>query len=217
MRRFVGDSKVELIDNTVLEVDTVILCTGYEPDFSLTPDFSPLESWEEKKASKNQTPLARLYQNIFPPEYADSLAYMNYVALTDGAITVIDVAAMAIAQVWKGGFALPSEQEMNAEIDKHHEWVRSLGRDDSVYTGIVRPGPWYAFLNRAAGTGVDENLGYGWEGWKFWMRERKLSGLMLKGVMTPFMYRVFEGRRKKWEGSKEAIFHANEHVKVYSS
>jgi dimethylaniline monooxygenase (N-oxide forming) len=65
---------------------------------------------------------------------------MNYVALTDGAITVIDVAAMAIAQIWKGGFALPSEHEMNAEINKHHEWVRSLARDDSVYTGIVRSG-----------------------------------------------------------------------------
>lgn len=39
---------------------------------------------------------------------------------------------------------------MNVAIDKHHEWVKSFARGDSVYTGIVRPGPWYS----AAGTGV---------------------------------------------------------------
>lgn len=49
-----------------------------------------------------------------------------------------------------------------------------------------------------------------------WEREN-LSRLMMRGVMTPFMYRVFEGRRKKWEGAKEAIFHANEHANIYSS
>ncbi|KAH7383016.1 flavin monooxygenase-like protein [Cadophora sp. MPI-SDFR-AT-0126] len=216
LKRFIGGDKVELLDGTVLGVDTVILCTGYEPDFSLTPDFNPLESKKGKTAGINEAPLARLYQNIFPPQYADSLAIINYIALSDGAITIGDLVAMALAQIWKGRSALPSVEVMNAEIDKHHEWVRGLGKDDSVYTGIVRPGPWFAFLNSAAGTGVDEKLGYGWEGWKFWAKEPKMSGLLMRGVMTPFMYRVFdEGKRKKWEGAKDAIVHANEVVKVY--
>ncbi|KAH6721062.1 flavin monooxygenase-like protein [Leptodontidium sp. MPI-SDFR-AT-0119] len=210
LRRFIGEDKVELTDGTVLEVDAVILCTGYEPDFSITTDFSPLDSGEGKTAGINETPLARLYHNIFPPRYAHSLAYLNYIAVTDGAITISDLAAMAIAQIWKGGYTLPSPEVMNAEIDKHHEWVRGLGKEDSVYTGIVHPGPWYAFLNSAAGTGVDEKLGYGLEGWKFWMKEKKLSGLMMRGVMTPFMYRFFDGRRKRWDGAREAILHANE-------
>jgi len=216
--RFVDDYKVELTDRTVLRVDAVIFCTGYEPDFSLTPEFSPLKLEEEEKsrAGINDAPLARLYQNIFPPQYADSLAYMNYVAPTDGAITIIDLAAMAIAQIWKGASVLPSIKDMNAEISNHHKWIRHLGKDDSVYVGIVRPGLWFAFLNRAAGTGVGENLGYGWEGWKFWLRERKLRNLMMRGVMTPFMYRVFEGRRKRWEGARKAIFHVNEMAKAYS-
>jgi dimethylaniline monooxygenase (N-oxide forming) len=216
LRRFIAGNKVELDDGTILEVDAVVLCTGYKPDFSITPDFSPLEQGAGKEAGIKRAPLARLYQNIFPPQYADSLAYMNYAAITGGGNLIgTELMAVAIAQIWKGGFALPSEDEMNVEIDQHHKWIRSLGTNDSVYTGIVRPGPWLAFLDRAADSGVEKNLGYGWEGWKFWMRDRKLSGLMMRGVQTPFMYRLFEGRRKKWDGARDAILHSNEIAKIY--
>ena len=134
LSRFIDGETVELLDGTTLAVDAVIFCTGYEPDFSLIPDFDPIisttQAAAEPKNSYQGPPLARLYQNIFPPKYADSLAYMNYVALTDGATTVIDLTAMAIAQIWKGSYKLPSEQEMNVAIDKHHEWVKSLARGD---------------------------------------------------------------------------------------
>lgn len=40
IRKFIGDKKVELNDSTVLNVDAVILCTGYDSDFSLFPDFN---------------------------------------------------------------------------------------------------------------------------------------------------------------------------------
>jgi dimethylaniline monooxygenase (N-oxide forming) len=72
LRRFIAGNKVELDDGTILEVDAVVLCTGYEPGFSLTPDFSLLEQGAGKEAGINHAPLARLYQNIFPPKYADS-------------------------------------------------------------------------------------------------------------------------------------------------
>jgi dimethylaniline monooxygenase (N-oxide forming) len=221
LRRFVNGETVELLDGTKLAVDAVIFCTGYEPDFSIIPGFSPMTSSSTGAPDSNSScqgpSLARLYQNIFPPKYADSIAYMNHVALTDGAMAVIDLAAMAIAQVWKGNYKLPSESEMNTAIDKHHDWIKNLAKNDSVYCGIVRPGPWLNFMNSAAGTRVDENLGYGWEGWRFWWRDRKLCNLMMRGVMTPYMYRVFDsqGRRPKWDGAREAIFASNEQVKVY--
>ncbi|EKD14955.1 dimethylaniline monooxygenase 2 [Drepanopeziza brunnea f. sp. 'multigermtubi' MB_m1] len=215
LRRFIGDGEVELTDGTALHVDAVILCTGYEPDFSIMPEFSPLDT--SKRAGIYKAPLARLYQNIFPPQYADSLAYLNYFALTDGVMKVSDLATMALAQIWKGSYQLPPRDKMNAEIDRHHEWVRALGQGDSVYTGLVRPGPWYAFLDSAAGTGVDEHLGYGLNGWRFWWRERHLCNLMMRGVMTPFMYRFFEGRRKRWGGARKAIVHANEWAKAYAA
>ncbi|KAH9215297.1 hypothetical protein DL95DRAFT_461346 [Leptodontidium sp. 2 PMI_412] len=77
LRRFIGEAKVELTDGTILEVDTAILCISYEPDFSLTSDFSPLDSGKGKTA--------------------DSLAFVNYIALADGTITISDLVAMALA------------------------------------------------------------------------------------------------------------------------
>jgi len=212
LKSFLSANTVQLTDGTTLEVDAVILCTGYESGFSLTPDFSPFDPVE---STDKGSPLPRLYQNIFPPKYADSLAYMNYAALTDGATTIIDVVAMAVTQVFKNPSLLPSQSAMNAHIDDHHAWVQNLSKNDNVYAGIVRPGPWYAFLNDMAGTGVNEKLGYGWEGWKFWWKDRELCNLMIKGVMTPFMYRIFDGRRKKWEGAREAILKANKMVEIY--
>lgn len=35
--------------------------------------------------------------------------------------------------------------------------------------------------------------------------------------MTPYMYRVFDGKRKKWDGAREAIFAANENAKKHCS
>ena len=221
IQRFIGENKIELSDGTILEdVDTVILCTGYMPDFSVTPDFDPLSptSTDESftKAGLKTPPLAHLYQNMFPPRYADSLAYFNYLALTDGALTAIDLASMALAQIWNGNSPLPSVAEMEAAVKTHHKWVRKQGNGINVYTGIVRPGPWYAFLNEAAGTGVDEYLGYGLKGWKFQFNDWKLCSLMMKGVMTPHMYRLFDmGKRRPWDGAREAIIKSNEHAKIF--
>ncbi|KAF8850813.1 FAD/NAD(P)-binding domain-containing protein [Acephala macrosclerotiorum] len=229
VKRFLGDKEVELSDGTKLEVDAVIWCTGYEPDFSIFRDYDPYEpilpvsKTNKEKEDSPEPRLAHLYHNLFAPKYASSLAFMNYAALTDGAITVIDVAAMATAQCWKANnpYPLPSLKSMSEWITQHHAWVRSITRNgtETAYTGIVRPGPYMHFLNEAAGTGVDDYLSYGRKGWGFWWKDRKLSGLMMNGVMTPFQYRFFEvpGRdgRKRWEGAREAILHANELAKEY--
>ena len=74
------------------------------------------------------------------------------------------------------------------------------------------------WLNDAAGNRVNEMLGWGREGWKFWWNDRKLYKLLVDGIDTPFLYRVFEGRkgidgeergRKKWEGARGVIFRVN--------
>ncbi|CZR67488.1 related to flavin depend monooxygenase that catalyses the oxidation of rubrofusarin to 9-hydroxyrubrofusarin [Phialocephala subalpina] len=229
VKRFLGGKEVELSDGTKLEVDAVIWCTGYEPNFDIFRDYDPfapvipINTDKPKPANPQEPRLANLYQNMFAPKYASSLAVMNYIALTDGAFTVIDVATMALSQCWKATnpYPLPSLQEMSEWCSQHHAWVRSLTRNstETAYTGIVRPGPYMHFLNEAAGTGVDDYLSYGRKGWGFWLKDRKMSGLMMRHVMTPFQYRYFEvpGRdgRKKWEGARDAILHANELAKQY--
>lgn len=217
---FSGEKEVELLDGTRLEVDAVIFCTGYQANFSIMPDLDPTRAAptsdkKELKAKVNSGPLARLYQNIFEPKYPDSIAYLCYWSFTVGVIPIGDLMTMALAQMWKGAYKFPSEAEMNKEIDKHHEWIAKLAEKDSVYGDIVQEGPWQYFLHEAAGTGCNKNLGYGIRGWMFWLRNPWWCNLLMTGVDSPHSWRLFDGKRKKWDGAKEAILQANENAKKF--
>lgn len=76
-----------------------------------------------------------------------------------------DLASMAVAQVWKGASELPSREEMELHVDNHHKWVCGPADRGSVFPTIVRSYEWMQWVNKTAGTGMDENLGYGPRGW----------------------------------------------------
>lgn len=75
--------------------------------------------------------------------------------------------------------------------------------------GLVKNGEVGHWLNEACGNGLNEMLGGGWEAWKFWWKERELYNLVVGGVNTGFLYRLFDGRRRTWVGASEAIYKAN--------
>lgn len=54
------------------------------------------------------------------------------------------------------------------------------------------------WLHDAAGTGVNEKLGYGWKGWWYWLVRNGECRDLMNGVNSPYIWRLFEGRRKKW-------------------
>ncbi|KAJ4288989.1 hypothetical protein N0V90_011331 [Kalmusia sp. IMI 367209] len=214
VKRITQGKQIELENGDTVEVDTIIFCTGYKPDFSiLEPEYDPTASttkeWSESKGS-NGKPLPRLYQNIFSLERPESLAFMGCVAFTFPAFQIYDMATMALAQIWKGNTTLPSKSEMVKAVDHHHAWVCELAKSGSVYPGIVKPGPWMHWANVTAGTGIDENLGYGLKGWWFWLSDWKFCNLLMGGIYSPHMLRLFDGQRKKWDGARDAIIKANE-------
>ncbi|KAF2460027.1 flavin monooxygenase-like protein [Lineolata rhizophorae] len=218
LRKVVQENAVELADGTHLAVDSIIWCTGYKTHFGLVEDeYDPTKrttaQWAASRGS-NGKPLPRLYQNIFSLERPDSLAFMGTVAFPNPAFQIYDLASMALAQVWKGRSSLPSRASMEAAVDAHHEWVCGLARRGSVYPGIVKPQEWMRWVNEAAGTGVDEYLGYGWKGWAFWAREPRFCNLLMTGIYSPHVFRVFDGKKKKWDGARLAIERANEDVKM---
>ncbi|KAJ8104402.1 flavin monooxygenase-like protein [Lipomyces tetrasporus] len=221
IRRFRNGNGVELVDGSVIAVDAVIFGTGYLPDFGI---FAGQDLTSDPKTSEHgdlgydwgyRLPFPRLYQNIFPPEYSDSIAFLNNWAFAVGTFPIADLASMAIAQVWRGTFALPSREDMDREIDVNHLWLRSLAKEESVYPAIVPEGPWLHWLHKAAGTGVNENLGYGLQGWLFWFRNPRFCNLLMGGVASVHTFRLFDGRRKKWQGAKDAILRANDNAKLY--
>jgi dimethylaniline monooxygenase (N-oxide forming) len=216
LKRFIDERVVELADGSTLEVDVVVLGTGYLADFSLMPENSPIAAPDSNRVEQTfqVPPLARLYKNIFLPSHADSIAYLSNWTLGDAIMPISDLASMAIAQVWKGTFALPSEEVMNRDIDAHHTWARRIAGRDGTFPEIVNRGPWIRWLNDAAGTGVNENLGCGLQGWLYWLSELGFCSLLMTGLDSPHILRLFNGRRKIWVGAREAILRANKDVQM---
>jgi dimethylaniline monooxygenase (N-oxide forming) len=161
--------------------------------------------------------MARLWMNLFPPRYADSMVMLCHSALgKNNGFSFSDVTSMAVSNVWRGVYPMWTVKEMDRHIDSHQDWVASRWRlDNNIDTSMVKTWEYQSFLHEAAGTGM-ENLGWGWKGWKFWFQDPKMSYMMNHGVETAHAFRYFEtGKRKAWPGAKEAIIHMNELVKMF--
>lgn len=212
LRRFVGPRSVELDDGTVLEdIDAVVMATGYSYDLSLAP-WLPTRSPPGYKGP----PMPELFLQIFPPAHADSAAFLSTYNAADCAWVLGELCAMAIAQLWAGKSAFPSRRAMDASISKQ------LRLNGDVWTahptaekGLVRPGEFYRFMHDSAGTGVREALGWGPSGWRFKRRDPEMAKLMGWGIISPHMTRLVDtGKRRAWDGAREAIRRANEEAKL---
>jgi dimethylaniline monooxygenase (N-oxide forming) len=212
----VGPNEVELVDGTRLQVDCIIFCTGYKSDFSILdstvdPTRNTTPRWGAAPGSRGK-PLPRLYQNIISLDYPESLAIMGSVAFASAAFQLYDLASMALAQIWKGNSYLPSKREMENAVDKHHDWICSLAEQGNVFPGLVKHHDWLAWADRSAGTGVDRYLGWGWHGWKFWILDRELCSVVMGGILSPHIYRLFDGKRKKWAEARVEIERVNKSI-----
>jgi len=205
---------VRLVDGTELEIDTIVLCTGYEGNTTID---IPIEY-------SGDPSLPRIYQNVFHPEFPTSLAFMTLWETPTGICEVGDLMAMAIAQVFAGNYKLPPRERMEAEIDQWHAGLRALEPlgfnsrhlSSRARAVLVNEAGWRHFLNEAAGTGVNEYMGWGRQGWAFYFRERKLSNLLMDGVDSPHVYRLFptrSGGPARWADAKHSIEVANAEVK----
>ncbi|KAL5120447.1 hypothetical protein ACEQ8H_001737 [Pleosporales sp. CAS-2024a] len=210
-----GTNTVQLDNERLMDLDTIIWCTGYTSDFSVLdplydPSTPPSAAWARAKGSNGKN-LFNLYLNVFSAVKPESLAFMGNVYTTLSGFQIFDMAAMAIAQVFKGNSRLPPRSQIHGEIEAHHLWLAELAsRGHNVSPGNVEGGPWMARMNELAGTGVDDYLGYGGKGWWFWIRNFRLSNLLMGGIWSPCMYRLFEtGKRKAWSGAREAVEKAN--------
>ncbi|ELR05858.1 hypothetical protein VC83_08303 [Pseudogymnoascus destructans] len=203
-----------LSDSTTLpNIDTLIFCTGYRATFSiLPPSLDPTaHSTPEYDAASFGSSVrrhARLYQGIFSPAHPDSLAFIGpYLIIS--AFTGADVVSQAIAQVFSGAYPLPPQPEIEWWCDDHYAYCLAMAHVARAPAGLVKNGEVGQWLNDACGNGINEMLGWGWEAWTFWWEERELYRLVVGGVNTGFLYRVFEGRRRRWGGAREAIYRAN--------
>lgn len=212
--RFTGHREIELNDGQKIQVDAVICCTGYKNDFSIIdprfdPSTDPSPIWLEAAGSRGR-PLPRLYQNVFSLKAPESLAFLGCVWFVAGAFCLADLASMCIAQVWLGNSALPQLDEMIRWADAQERKISKMAQRGTVIPASVSPRQWLVWADATVGAGVEEHTGWGWTGWKFWWTERRLYGLIMDGVLTSAVWRLFRGKRKAWSGARDEIERAND-------
>jgi dimethylaniline monooxygenase (N-oxide forming) len=214
LREVKGSNTIELEDGTTLtDVDTILFCTGYTASFSVLKD-SPYDptrnapsNWSTFKGASSKS-LPYLYQNIFSMDFPDSLATTFHCGFQMPVFQIYDLASMAVAQVWKGNSSLPSKEEMVRQADEYQRWIceRMQAQNGTIRLDQVQVPDWYYWVNETAGTGLNENLGYGVSGWKFWAREPQLCNKLMWGIWSPHVFRLFDGpKRKPWAGARAEI------------
>lgn len=253
-RDFVGEKHVLLTDGTVVEVDAVVFCTGYALDIRIMPELEmdgacgiPLQSAREasrEKAmdgsesgdgsrSRGEPTIPRLFQMIFPPRWASSVAFVSWMAPQECVWCVSELASVAVAQIWAAEAAnsyrpqvrpegyrppalLPSLDKMNRQVDAYHAWFRKeWEKDHSIRQGYVRAYSFYQFLHDAAGTGLYDNLDHVFTGcgWRLWWNDRDLWTWLAKGPMNSHSWRLFETNpdgipgcgRKAWPKARQTM------------
>ncbi|KAL6414436.1 FAD/NAD(P)-binding domain-containing protein [Ilyonectria robusta] len=213
IKQIVGPRKVELQDGRVIEADAIICCTGYKYGFNLLdPQVSPTaeksSAWLDAAGSKGR-PLPRLYQNVFSLKEPDSLAFLGCAWFVTSAFSLADIASMCIAQVWAGHTKLPAQSEMEKWMDRQEKRISSLAQRGTVIPASVSARDWLIWADKTAGMGVEEHLGWGWNGWLFWLKHGSLWKMLMDGPQTAAVWRLFDGRRRKWDGARAEIEQAN--------
>lgn len=205
---------VVMTDGTTLDdIDAIVCCTGYRAsydilDSSINPTSGPTPEFDAAPYGSSVRKYARLYQGIFSAKYPASLAFIGpYLIIS--AFTGADVVSQAIAQVFTGAFPLPPRAKIDEWCDAHYNWSVEQAHIGRSPLGLINSSEVEDWLDEACGNKLNEKLGWGIEGWKFWWQERELWTLLMKGVNTGFAYRLFDGRRKAWAGAREAIYKAN--------
>ncbi|KAF2105020.1 FAD/NAD(P)-binding domain-containing protein [Rhizodiscina lignyota] len=212
----VNGGTLELYDGSHVEnIDAIIFCTGFRANYSIidaavNPCRDTRKDWPTLKGA-NGRPLPRLYQGLFSLDYPDSFAILGTSPFTPQACLNYDLCSMAVAQVWKGNSSLPSLEEMNKHVDAQHEVVCKIASTGDLFnTNFRNNWDWFKWADQAAGLGLVKRIGYGVEGWKFWWNDRALCRLVLDGLMSPHIMRLFdEGKRKPWDGAREELEKVN--------
>jgi dimethylaniline monooxygenase (N-oxide forming) len=211
----IKQTAVELDNGQSLDIDTIIICTGYMNNFSILGQYDPtrdtVESWGKLRGS-NGRPLARLYQGLFSLDFPESLVSIETILYTLSATLNADISSMVVAQVWAGRSRLPSKQVMTRAVQDNEKRIMKLATADDIYPYNINGEVWGAWADRMAGTGVYERItGHGWKAWWFWLTDHAMYSMIMDGAFSPYIFRLFdEGKRKAWPGARAAIIRANE-------
>lgn len=222
-KAFVGPRSIELDDGTILgDVDAIVFCTGYRLDLRWLGKHDPTNLTPDAASPTYDYSAPRLYRNILSHDAPDSLAFIGLSLIFHPAFPMADLNSAALAQIWKRPEDMPSKAEIEDQYRRNLKW-RALITSLPNHVGKgppplqVETGEHLMWAQKMAGTRLDEHLQWNsLQAWKFWWEDRELSKLLYDGIYSPYAYRLFDsnGRRKKWDGAREAIVKMNADVRA---
>ncbi|KAK5061309.1 hypothetical protein LTR84_007851 [Exophiala bonariae] len=221
LRKVNGERQLELEDNSVIDVDVIVWCTGYSWRYDFLGEYDPtLESHEGHiptitgKAGPHQRAIPRLYRNVFSMDLPESLAFAGLAAFHTPIFVSADLASQAIAQYWKKPELMPSKEQRQMSYAKHMAWANRILAHGKLDPRFVDAQVWTEWAEKAAGVHISDHLGYGLTGWKFWYEDKEFCKMLMDGIYSPHFLRLFQSdRRKAWGGARVAIENANERVR----
>ena len=232
IRRISGPKSIELVDGRTLDdIDTIIYCTGYH--FSLPDGFIPQDVDAEgynlyPPGREGREP--RLYRNVFPmhenEEIRNSLAYLGHGYIPFPGFVQFEMTAAAVSQVWRGHSPLPSLPQMQAWFTQHLRRRKAIRdrylplENSTFYPILLDITDSLEWIDQAAGVGLYKNLGGGWvnwRAWKLWWEDKEFYHILLNGIFTPAIWRLFEtGKRRAlpWDECKQMIISENKRAEA---
>ena len=225
VEEIVGTHSLRLADGRVIDhIDSIICCTGGIADISglVPPECDPAnpalaaDAFAALPAQYREGhPVPRLYRGFISLHHPHSLAFFGHSIYRRSAFALYDLMSMALAQLWKGDYPMPSQAEMEAEVNRHYQrMVKQMAKEDVAHTGLFTDIEFDQWLQGVAGTGLYERLGnwMSWESWKLWLTDRKLYLTLMDGAPSAHALRLFDiGRgRQMWSGARAAIEKAEE-------
>lgn len=221
LKKVNGERQLELEDGTLINVDVIVWCTGYNWRYDFLGEYDPtLESGDGYiptivgKAGPYQRAIPRLYRNVFSMDHPESLAFAGLAAFHTPIFVSGDLASQVIAQYWKRPELMPSKEERQVSYAKHMAWANGILAHGKLDPRFVNGQDWTEWAEKAAGVRVSDHLGYGLSGWKFWYEDKEFCKMLMDGIYSPHFLRLFESdRRKAWKGARAAIENVNERVR----
>lgn len=132
----VSSNKIRFTDGDELEVDSIILCSGYIPEFPFLPE------------KVRTVPLADNYKFVFN-EHDPSLAYIGFARPIIGSIPgLAEMQAQWVAKVWSGKISLANQQERMAAVKEDKRfWSQYFENTSSRLQTLVEG---YTYLDDVA-------------------------------------------------------------------
>lgn len=175
-------------NGTVAEnVDTVVLCTGYQRHFPyFEAGIIPLEH------NGKHIPL---YKNIFTTKFRESLAFVGMCSVFGSTTLTSEMQARYAAEVFKKNISLPSSEKMEGSILAAKSALHyALGNDLKEYN--FHSNPWTYYDSLATEVGCRPSM--------LWvMLTDPVLAWHLVSTYSPFEYRLYGPH--SWSGARQAI------------